>query len=119
MDLAGRLSALITAIGGDVKAIDTRLDALELGGGGGGAVVQTTMVTLDERGNGTITDALATTSSVIIVSTGRALKTDQNEPDLDPVIWSVSSVAAGSFDVHGESKTRIRGQFRVNYVRSG
>jgi hypothetical protein len=36
MTLADRIALLITAIGGDVKAIDVRLDALEAGGGGGG-----------------------------------------------------------------------------------
>lgn len=34
--LASRLSDLITAIGLDMKSVDTRLDALEAGGGGGG-----------------------------------------------------------------------------------
>lgn len=34
MSLQTRLSALITAIGTDVKALDTRVDALELSGGG-------------------------------------------------------------------------------------
>ena len=32
--LASRLSDLITAIGLDMKSVDTRLDALESGGGG-------------------------------------------------------------------------------------
>lgn len=114
--LAQRLSDLITAIGADIKSLQTQVSGLSAGSG---ANVQTTMVTLDQFGNGTVTDALVTTNSLIMVTTGRALPTDVNDPDMDPVIWSVSTVAAGSFTVHGESKTPIRGPFRINYARSG
>jgi hypothetical protein len=66
-----------------------------------------------------VTDALVTTSSLIMVTTGMSLPTDVNDPDMDPVIWNVKSVAAGSFVVFGESPTPIIGPFRINYSRSG
>jgi hypothetical protein len=102
--------------GGDVEYVAWEAPP---GGAGASVTVKTVMVTLDEFGVGTVTDASCTVASIIMVTTGRAVPTDVNDPDMDPVIWSVKNVFTGYFHVYGESPNPIRGPFRINYVRSG
>jgi hypothetical protein len=89
--------------------------------GGGGLSVIRTLVTINETDKATITDAAMTTTSNISVFDGITVDTEENDYEMDPIIWSVSSRATGSFTVqavHIFPNQQIRGSFWINYIRS-
>jgi len=79
-------------------------------------VFKTATVTIDNFNRVTVVDAMVVPASIIMICQGVPVAGDENEPELDPVAWSVVSVGTGSFVMLGSAKDPIRGSFRVAYA---
>ncbi len=120
MSLQSRLATLITAIGTDIKSLQTQIDSLS-GASGGSKQVEIDFGTVAKKSySGTFADAVVTAGQRVRISqagdapTGR--QADENEMEHFVANARVATNGVITVNVQALSGSNLQGKFKLNYA---